>query len=421
MPAKPTTTATVAAPHPGGDRSSPTPRRLLAALAVTQTVGYGVLYYAFAVILTPMAAALHTSNTTVTGALAVAVIVTGLAAIPVGRWIDHHGAHTLMTIGSILGTIAVAVWANVHTVTQLYVVFVGIGIASAMVLYEPAFAVIVQTVPAARRNNALLTVTIVAGFASSIFLPTAGWLNAHLGWRHALLALAATYLILTVPLHALTIPRRHRRPPMPNPASSHTDPTRLRDAVTDAHFWLLAAAFTLQAAAVAVISVHLVAYLIHLGHPPAIAATIAGLLGILSVTGRLITSGLTRRHPMGRITAGVFLIQAAGAAALPLVGRSLAGAIACVTVFGIGFGVATIARPAILADRYNTHAYATIAGATALPINAAKAVAPLAAAAIAATHAGYTTVMALVAISCAAAAAGMFTEARTHQTQITTP
>ena len=30
--------------------------RIVAALAVTQTVGYGVLYYAFAVLLRPMAA-----------------------------------------------------------------------------------------------------------------------------------------------------------------------------------------------------------------------------------------------------------------------------------------------------------------------------------------------------------------------------
>ena len=38
--------------HPtGGGR--PAVRRLVAALAVTQTVGYGVLYYAFAVLLAP--------------------------------------------------------------------------------------------------------------------------------------------------------------------------------------------------------------------------------------------------------------------------------------------------------------------------------------------------------------------------------
>ena len=45
---------------------------LLAALGATQTVGYGVLYYAFAVYLTPMASDLHASTATVTGALTLA-------------------------------------------------------------------------------------------------------------------------------------------------------------------------------------------------------------------------------------------------------------------------------------------------------------------------------------------------------------
>ncbi len=88
--------------------------------------------------------------------------------------------------------------------------FVAVGVASAMVLYEPAFAVIIRSTPAERRPNALLAVTVVAGFASTVFLPLAGLLNAHLGWRHALLALAAIHLATTAPLHALFLPRDRR-------------------------------------------------------------------------------------------------------------------------------------------------------------------------------------------------------------------
>lgn len=38
--------------------------------------------------------------------------------------------------------------------------------------------------------------------------------------------------------------------------------------------------------------------------------------------------------------------------------------------FGIGFGVASLVKPALLADRYGTTAYATIAGILATPITA---------------------------------------------------
>ncbi|WP_436533577.1 hypothetical protein [Actinoplanes sp. HUAS TT8] len=45
--------------------------------------------------------------------------------------------------------------------------------------------------------------------------------------------------------------------------------------------------------------------------------------------------------------------------------------------FGIGFGVATIAKPVILAERYDTRRYATLAGVLVAPMTLAKASAPL--------------------------------------------
>jgi hypothetical protein len=193
-----------------------------------------------------------------------------------------------MTLGSVIGGAAVIAWSQVHTVLEFYGVFAVIGIASAMVLYEPAFAIVVARFPLARRSNALLTVTIVAGFASSIFLPAAGLLNAHLGWRHAVLTLGIVLIGVTVPLHALNIPAG---PAASSTRSESNSPTRM--ALADRGFWLQLVGFTVQGAALAVVSVHLITYLVRLGHSPAGASTIAGLLGVLSVAGRLVTSALT--------------------------------------------------------------------------------------------------------------------------------
>jgi MFS family permease len=112
--------------------------RIVAALAVTQTVGYGALYYAFAVLMQPMAADLHASTTVVTGALTASTLVGAVMAIPVGRWLDRHGGRGLMTAGSLAATALLVAWSQVHTVTGLYAVLVGVGLTSAMVLYEPA-------------------------------------------------------------------------------------------------------------------------------------------------------------------------------------------------------------------------------------------------------------------------------------------
>jgi hypothetical protein len=97
------------------------------------------------------------------------------------------------------------------------------------------------------------------------------------------------------------------------------------------------------------------------------------------------------------------MLQAVAVALLPAVGSTHVGAVTCVVVFGLGFGVGTIARPAILADRYGVASYAGIAGTLALPATVAKAAAPLAAATLATDIGGYATVMAATALACAAA------------------
>lgn len=367
--------------------------RMIAALAITQTAGYGVLYYAFSVFIMPMSRDLGASVPQVTGAITLAVLLSGLVAPLIGQWLDRRGGRGLMTAGSMLGAAAVLAWSQVRDVAQLYAVCAVLGVASAMVLYEAAFAVIVAWFDAARRPRALLAVTIVAGFASSIFLPLTGFLVDRYGWRAALVVLAAGYALTTIPLHWLAVRSGERR----------RAPVRgVGAALRERPFWLLAAAFLTQTGAVAVMGVLLVTYLIALGHSPVFAATVAGLLGVLSVTGRVVTTGLQGRWPISLITAAVFTLQGAAALLLPLTGRSAAGAIGSVVLFGLGFGVATIARPALLADRYGTAAYASISGALALPITAAKAVAPPIAALM-----GFPLAMGAVAICCLAGAAAL--------------
>jgi MFS family permease len=385
-----TVLAPTAAPT-GGGRSGPS--RLIAGLAITQTVGYGVLYYAFAVLLAPIADDLHTSAALVTGALTVSIVVAAAAAIPFGRWLDRRGGRGLMTAGSALGVIAVVAWSQVQQGWQLYAVFVLIGLASAASLYEAAFPVVIAAARPGRRDSDVLAVTIIAGFASSIFFPVTGLLLSHLGWRSALLVLAGLLAVVAIPVHALLIPRHVAI------GRSHVDGATVRQALRDRSFWLLTGAFVAQAAAVAAVGVLLVTALREAGHGATVAATLSGLLGVLSVTGRLVTTGAARRVGMTKVTAAVFAIQAAGVLALPHV-SSLLGAALCVVAFGLGFGVATIAKPAIVADRYGTTRYATIAAAMAMPITLARAFAPLGAAAIA-PHAFLTT----AGILCLASAA----------------
>ena len=151
------------------------------------------------------------------------------------------------------------------------------------------------------------------------------------------------------------------------------------------------------------IAVHLVLYLTVLGHPPAIASTLAGLLGVLSVTGRVASAISARWLPMATITAVVLSVQGVSIALLPLIGKHIVGVVVCLALFGLGFGVSAIATPAIILDRYGANGYATIAGILSTPVAIAEAVAPLAGALLASSAGYQTRIFSIAAASLAAA------------------
>ncbi|MGI5175336.1 MFS transporter [Dactylosporangium sp. CA-152071] len=405
-----TRTPAPAASDTGGGRRGFHGWRIVAVFAATQTAGYGCLYYTFPVLLHPIAADLHTSTAAVTGALTTALLASAAMAMPVGRWLDRHGGRALMTAGSAAGALLLIAWSQVQALWQLYAVFAALGAAMAMALYEPATAVIVAWFDPARRTRALLGMIVVAGFASTIFMPLTGLLEDRYGWRTTLLVLALLYTAVAVPLHAMVI----RRPSHGATVHRSTPATRraeVRASVRDTRFWCLAVAFVAHGAAMSAMTVHLVGFLVTVGHPATFAATVAGLLGVLSVTGRLLLTATRRRFPLHTVVAGIFAVQAAAAISLPFIGGTRLGAVVAVTGFGIGFGVASLATPSLLADRYGTTAYASIAGTLNTPVALAKAGAPLGAAALYTTASGYTPVLVTIGGASLAAVAGILARA----------
>ena len=144
----------------------------------------GICFYGFAVLLPPMERDLGWSRATLVGAFTIAVIVSGFAAFPVGRWLDRGSARLLMTTGSVIATVGVLAWSQSRTVPAFYGSWLLIGIAMGLVLYEPAQVVLIKQF-GRRATWAITTLTVVAGFASTIFQPTIAALQDARGWRSA--------------------------------------------------------------------------------------------------------------------------------------------------------------------------------------------------------------------------------------------
>jgi predicted MFS family arabinose efflux permease len=371
---------------------------IVGAVSITETVTWGIIYYGFPVFLRPMEQDLHASRVAITAAFSIGLGVAALAALPVGRWIDRHGGRGLMTAGSCLATVLTFAWARVESLPALYGVWFLMGLAMAATLYEPAFAVVVSWFVRGR-DRALLTVTLAAGFASTIFMPIEAWLLVRVGWRSALTILAVALAVITIPIHALVLQRGPAatagRPPGGTPAS--VPGMTLREAAGTLVFWVLFGAFFLGNFATAAVSVHLIPYLVERGYSATVAAAIIGWMGAVQVPGRLLFVPISAWLGARAMVASVFLGQALGLAELPLIGRL--GALPFIVVMGASNGMSTLSRATSLAQIFGARHYGAISGAVALGANGARAVGPVGASLLLVGLGAYSSVFWLLAAS----------------------
>jgi MFS family permease len=360
---------------------------IVVVLAVTETVSWGVLYYAFAVFLPAMERSLGWTKTELTGAFSVGLATSALAAVPVGRWLDRHSPRPLMTLGSVAGALLVLAWSRVHDLVLFYLVWAGIGLAMACVLYDAAFTVITKSFREQRRR-ALTVVTLAGGFASFVFSPLSNRLIDAQGWRDALISLAAILAVTTAPLHAFFL----RRPPRDAEGDAQVLVRGDRGATRSAAFWYLTTAFVLSSFAVSAVAVHLIPYLLAGGRTASFAALAAGLMGLMQVPGRIVFATVARALPPRIEAPAIFFLQGAGIAVLALT-AAVPGVIVAVCLFGMANGMATLVRATALADAYGPAFYGSIAGTAAACATAARAVAPVAAAGGYVAFGGYAPVL----------------------------
>jgi MFS family permease len=378
---------------------------MLVAVSWTEVVSWGILYYAFSVFVAPMQAELGWSAVGLTGAYSLALLCMGLAAVPVGRWLDRHGPRGLMTAGSVLGSLLLVAWSQVTSLWTFYLIMAGIGVAAAAVLYEPAFALVAVWFRR-RRARALTVLTFFGAWASTVFIPLSGWLTERYGWRGAVLVLALILAVATTPFHVLFLRRR--------PADLGLQPDGVLEAETAQQrtpaeptitprmalrmsgFWWLTIAFATTTFAGVAMTVHLIPYLIERGHAPTFAATVAGLFGMMSLAGRLLIGPLGDRFARNRVAAGLIAMQIVGLLVLTSA-PTAAGAIVYVALFGAGAGTMTIMRAALMAEQYGAANYGTISGAQSLALTGAKTLGPVGAGLLVTLLGGYPALLLLLA------------------------
>ena len=366
--------------------------RLVGWLSLAQLISWGSIFYTFALVMAPVERDLGLSRAESSLAFSLALLVEGLLAYPVGRWIDRGHERVVMTGGSVLAGVCLLLQGSVTGMVGFYAVWAGLGAAMAATLYAPAFAVVTRRFPNDFRR-AIILMTFLGGLASTVFIPLTAWLMALWGWRHAFIALAALHLLVCAPLHWLTL----RGAPRPGPRVAAADPQAVKgvtDFIFSAPFLLIGVFVVLLMAVTVALPAHMVSLLRENGLREVWVIAIPAGIGVIQVLGRLLLYFFERHvdtHLANRLIPCLIPLGLLALLAAPLSADGQVGAVLLfVLLYGLGNGMLTIVKGTAIAQYVNRDHVATLNGALGLPLALARAAAPLLLGLLWTAQAGYT-------------------------------
>ncbi len=374
-------------------------RRVLWVFSVTQITSWGILYYAFAVLLQPMSDDTGWRPVFLTAAFSGGLVVSGVCGVFVGRRLDSHGPRAVMTAGSVVGVVALVLVATATSHAMFVTAWVLAGAAMSATLYPPAFAALTRW-GGRRRLGVLTALTLVAGFASTVFAPLAAWLETSIGWRSTYLTLAVVLGVITIPLHWWGLNQPWE--PVSHHDAAHEDDAR--SITRTAPFLMLGAVMTIGSFVVYGAVINLVPMLVEQGLTTRQAAIALGVGGAGQVLGRLGYARLNRwSSAAGRASfvlglaaaSTVFLAVSASTFVLALVGSAIAG---------VARGLLTLIQATAVTDRWGIAHFGRLNGILLAPVMLASALAPFGGAALAELSGGFGEAFVLLAVMCAAAA-----------------
>ena len=320
---------------------------IVSASFVVQFLVMGTTFYAWGVLIKPLAEALDASRFAVASALPCSMLVGSLVGPLIGREVDRRGARVLMLAGSVLMTAGFLLFSRIDSVAGLYLSF-GVLVALGLALTGPLpnTALISQWFQRAR-GTALGISQIGISLSGFVMAYVTTWLVIEHGWRTAVLCFAAVPVLLIAPVVALLVVNRPQDRGLlpdndPHDGDGAPEPPppvelSLRDALRERDLWLIALTMGLNFSGSGAVIQVIHSHTTDLGHSATHAATVYGLMAGMAALGKPLFGGLSDRTSprFGMLVAT--LLQTVGLVAI-LLAPGYAAMLAASLVFGLGFG-----------------------------------------------------------------------------------
>ena len=371
---------------------------LTIALGITMTVAYGTLFYSFPILAPAIMAEFGWSRTFVFGAFSAALVAGAIFAPFSGRLLDRRGGRFVLSLGTVVSSLALIAMAWVDGPASFTAVLFTIEATATFVQYEAGFATLARLKGEGARPQ-ISAITLIAGFASTLFWPLCGWLLSHMEWRQVYLVLGLINLAICLPLH-LRLPDRGGKPLAVNdPATAQRAKPELTPSDRRIILIALAIAFSAGGFVIAAVQSHFPRLFVEAGYSVGAAAAFGAMIGPFQVGSRIIELLYGQRHHpvfVGLLANAAMVI---GVAMLLAIGFGSATAIVFAAFFGTGQGLAHIIRGAIPLAIFGADGYGRLTGNLGFFRILVTACAPVAIAAISDSMGNAVAVLAVVAMA----------------------
>jgi MFS family permease len=260
------------------------------------------LQYCFGIFFTPLIQEFGWSRAVTSTAFSIGQVAAGIMGIFTGRLSDSYGPKTIILCCGIFLGLACILMSTTNSIWQLILyigVFLGIGVSC-------SFAPVLSSVSRwFWQKRGLMTGIVVSGigFGIIVFPLMVNKLLSVYSWRVSFIILGVIALVVVVTLAFFMkrdpqtmglLPYGEKHASRGNPAPKE-EGLSLRGAMHTSRFWMICATYVIQGFAVMSILTHVAPHAITIGVDAASAASIISFVGIGSIIGRIVMSGISDR------------------------------------------------------------------------------------------------------------------------------
>lgn len=341
------------------ERAAPVAAGLLITTAILCAALAQGLRNSFGLFLAPMTEAHAWTASGFALAIALQVLLNGVAQPVCGQVADRLGGRVVVMGGAALYALGIAGMAVAESI-GLFTFFAGVvmGIAVSAAGMPVIIASLTRLLPENQRGRAVGLGTAGSSFGQFLVVPVAGFGISGMGWEWTLWLMAGAALLM-IPL---AIPLADRPAPKGASGPEQTAREALSLAFRTPSFWFLFFGFFVCGLHVSFLTVHLPGFVHSCGLPVAVGAGAIGLIGLFNIAGSLGAGELAQRWKRRELLVIIYAARGVLIAWLMVAPKTTETILIFAAIMGLLYLSTVPPTVALVASNFGTRWLATLFG-----------------------------------------------------------